>query len=154
MTLFDRIERTMLLPVSRERVWDAVTKPEQLAQWFGVVSALDFRVGGTIQLTWEQEPCPYQGRIEVIEKPQRFAFRWPSYVVSHPNLTFATIPNTLVDIILEEQDEGTLLTLVESGFASLPQPLPAADAYRGDQDGGQEDLNWLYAYHQSEEVVK
>src|SRR5438128_6451579 len=53
MTLSDRIERTMLLPVPRERVWDAVTKLEQLARWFGVVSAMDFRVGGAIQLSWE-----------------------------------------------------------------------------------------------------
>ncbi|GHO94912.1 hypothetical protein KSF_049600 [Reticulibacter mediterranei] len=36
MALSDRIERTMLLPVPRPRVWDAVTKLEQLARRFGV----------------------------------------------------------------------------------------------------------------------
>ena len=103
MTLSDRIERTMLLPVPRERVWDAVTKPEQFARWFGVVSAMDFRVGGAIQFTWENERCPYPGVIEVIEPGQRFAFRWPSYAVSHPKVTFATAPSTLVEITLEER---------------------------------------------------
>ena len=44
MTLSDRIERTILLPVPCERVWDAVTKPEQFARWFGVVSDMDFRI--------------------------------------------------------------------------------------------------------------
>ena len=153
MTLSDRIERTMLLPVPRERVWDAVTKPEQLARWFGVVSDMDFRVGGAIHFTWENEPCPYPGVIEVIEKPQRFAFRWPSYAVSHPRLTFATAPSTLVEITLEERAEGTLLTLVESGFASLPQPVPAEEAYHDNQDGWQECLDGLRAYLQSQEVV-
>src|SRR5260221_14788769 len=66
MTLSDRIERTVLLPVPRGRVWDAVTKPEQFARWFGVVSDMDFRVGGAIQFTWENERCAYPGVIEVI----------------------------------------------------------------------------------------
>src|SRR2546429_5044756 len=65
MTLSDRIERTMVLPAPRQRVWEASTKPEQLAHWFGVVSDMDFRVGGAIHFTWENEPCPYTGRIEV-----------------------------------------------------------------------------------------
>ncbi|GHO77674.1 hypothetical protein KSD_54450 [Ktedonobacter sp. SOSP1-85] len=153
MTLSDRIERTMLLPVPRERVWDAVTKPEQLARWFGVVRDMDFRVGGAIQFIWENEPCPYPGVIEVIEPEQRFAFRWPSYAVSHPRLTFATAPSTLVEITLEERAEGTLLTLVESGFASLPQPVPAKEAYRDNSDGWQECLNGLHVYLQNQEVV-
>ena len=153
MTLSDRIERTILLPVPRERVWDAVTKPERLAHWFGVVSAMDFRVGGAIQITWENERCPYPGVIEVIEEPQRFAFRWPSYAVSHPRLTFATAPSTLVEITLEERAEGTLLTLVESGFASLPQPIPVEETKRSNYDGWQECLNGLRAYLQSPEGV-
>ena len=77
MTLSDRIERTMLLPVPRERVWDAVTKPEQFARWFGVVSAMDFRVGGAIQFTWENEPCPYPGVIEHKAQPGRIEFGEP-----------------------------------------------------------------------------
>ena len=153
MTLTDRIERTMVLPAQRQRVWEAVTKPEQLARWFGVVSGMDFRVGGAIQFTSENTPCPYPGVIEVIEKPQRFVFRWPSYAVGHPNLTFTTVPTTLVEITLEEHAEGTLLTLVESGFASQPQFVPAEELYRGNQDGWQGCLNGLRAYLQSQEVV-
>ena len=150
MTLSDRIERTMVLPVPRERVWDAITKPEQLAHWFGVVSDMDFRVGGAIHFTWENEPCPYPGMIEVIEEPHRFAFRWPTYALSHPKLTFATAPSTLVEMTLEERAEGTQLTLVESGFASLPQTIPAGEAYQDNQQGWPEVLNALQAYLQSQ----
>ena len=153
MTLSDRIERTMLLPVSRERVWNAVTKPEQLAHWFGVISDMDFRVGGAIQFTWDNERCPYPGVIETIEPEQRFSFRWPSYAVSHPNVTFASTPSTLVEITLEEGAEGTLLTLVESGFASLPQPIPVEEADNNNNDGWQECLNGLRDYLQSQEVA-
>ncbi len=91
---------------------------------------MDFRVGGAIQLSWKNKPCPYPGMIEVIEKPQRFAFRWPSYAISHPEITFDIVPSTLVDITLEERADQTLLTLVESGFASQPQPVPAEELSR------------------------
>ncbi len=148
MTLSDRIERTILLPIPRPRVWDAVTKPEQLARWFGVVSAMDFRVGGAIQFTRDNQPCPYPGVIEMIEPKQRFAFRWPSYAIAYPEHPFDTALSTRVEITLEEQAEGTLLTLVESGFASLPEEL-----YHDNQGGWQECLNELRAYLQSQEVM-
>ena len=150
MTLSDRIERTMVLPAPRQRVWEAITKPEQLAHWFGVVSDMDFRVGGAIHFTWKNEPCPYTGQIEVIEEPHRFAFRWPSYAVGHPKVTFATAPSTLVEITLEDRADQTQLTLVESGFASLPQPIPAGEAYQDNQRGWQACLSALHAYLQSQ----
>ena len=56
MTLPERIEQTMLLPVPRQHVWDAVTKPEQFACWFRVMKDMDFRVGSAIQFTWENDP--------------------------------------------------------------------------------------------------
>ncbi|GCE15497.1 SRPBCC domain-containing protein [Tengunoibacter tsumagoiensis] len=153
MTFSDRIERTIHLPIPRERVWEAVTKTEQLARWFGIVSSMDFRVGGAIQFSWENKPCPYLGSIEVIEPIQRFAFRWPSYAVSHPEITFDIVPNTLVEITLAEQAEGTLLTLVESGFASLPKLVPAEQSFHDNSDGWQECLNGLRDFLQSQEVV-
>jgi len=150
MTLPDRIERTQLLPVPRERVWDAITKPEQLAHWFGGVSDMDFRVGGEIHFTWENERSPYPGMIEVIEPPHRFAFRWSSYAIGHPNLGLAPTASTLVEFTLEELAEGTRLTLVESGFASLPQAIPAGEAYRENQHGWQALLSELQAFLQSQ----
>ena len=62
MTLSDRIERTLLLPAPRQRVWEAITKPEQLAHWFGVVSDMDFRVGGAIHLPGKMNLAPTQAR--------------------------------------------------------------------------------------------
>ena len=141
MTLSDRIERTMVLPAPRQRVWEAITKTEQLAHWFGVVSDMDFRVGGAIHFTWNNERSPYTGRIEVIEEPHRFAFRWSSYAIGHPNLGLAPTASTLVEFTLEELAEGTRLTLVESGFASLPQAIPAGEAYQENQHGWQALLN-------------
>src|SRR5215469_3430481 len=97
MTIPDRIERTLVLPVPRERVWDAITKPEHLAHWLGMVSDLDFRVGGAMHFTWEHERSAYPGVIEVIEPLHRFAFRWSSYAIGHPALGLAPTATTLVE---------------------------------------------------------
>jgi uncharacterized protein YndB with AHSA1/START domain len=146
MNIPDRIERTLVVPVSRQRVWDAITKPEHLAHWLGMVREMDFRVGGEIQFTWENERSPYPGTIETIEPLQRFAFRWSSYDIGHPELKLAPGPTTLVTFTLDEVAEGTRLTVVESGFASLPETIPAAQSQQDNQHGWQALLSGLRSY--------
>lgn len=146
MTLPDRIERTLVLPIPRQRVWDAITQPQHLAHWLGMVSAMDFRVGGEIQFTWEDERSPYPGIIEVIEPIERFAFRWSSYAIGNPSFKLANPSTTLVEFTLEALVDGTRLTLVESGFASLLQPVPAGQAYQDNQHGWRELLSRLHTY--------
>ncbi len=148
MTIPDRIERIEVFPVARERVWAALTKPEQLSQWLSMIRDMDFRVGGVINFTWENEISPYPGMIEAIEPPQRFAFRWNSYGIGHPELKLAPTGSTLVEFTLHEVAEGTRLKVVESGFASLPADIPAVQAYQENQSGWQELLSDLRAYLQ------
>ncbi len=150
MTIPDRIERIEVLPVSRERVWEAITKPEQLSQWLSMVRDMDFRVGGEIYFTWNNERSPYPGIIEVIEPSHRFAFRWSSYAIGHPELQLAPTSSTLVEFTLEEIAEGTQLTLVESGFASLPEAIPAVQSYQDNHEGWQVILTGLRTYLQSQ----
>lgn len=145
----DRIERSIVLPASRERVWQAVTQPEQLSQWMmGMVRDIDFRVGGEMRFSWENEPSPYTGTIEAIEEPHRFAYRWFAYGVGHPHELFPAQPLTLVEFILDEVAEGTRLTVVESGFAAMPAIYPAAENYQDNTEGWTMLLNQLLAYLQ------
>lgn len=149
MTILDRIERIEVFPVSRERVWNAITKPEQFSQWFGIVKDMDVRVGGQINFVWDNERSPYPAVIEMIEPLHRFAFRWYSYAIGHPDLKLAPTSSTLVEFTLEEIAEGTRLTLVESGFASLPEAL-AASSLQDNQGGWEAGLNELRSYLQNQ----
>jgi uncharacterized protein YndB with AHSA1/START domain len=115
----DKIERTILLPVPRERVWRAITQPAELSKWFARECDFTLEVGSSMTLTWASGPVAC-GVIEVIEPPQRFAFRW------HAKPTPYTDPltpenSTLVTFTLEEIDSGTQVTVTETGFATLPQ---------------------------------
>jgi uncharacterized protein YndB with AHSA1/START domain len=150
LTILDRIERIEVFPVARQRVWDAITKPEQFSQWFGVVRDMDFRVGGKINFTWEDELSPYPATIEAIEPYRFFAFRWHSYALGHPELQLAPTSGTLVEFTLADIAEGTQLTLIESGFASLTETIQATQAYQDNNGGWQECMTGLRTYLQGQ----
>lgn len=74
----DRIERVLILPVPRERVWAALTEPSEMARWFGTLAEFDLRPGAPARFGWEEHGTE-PGRIETVEPPRRFAFRWRPY---------------------------------------------------------------------------
>src|SRR6476620_1821933 len=72
----DRIEREIRIAASPERVWSALTEAKHLGTWFGDAGAtIDLRPGGEITLTWEKNG-PVRGRVERVEPPTVFSFRW------------------------------------------------------------------------------
>lgn len=150
MPVPDRIELVRVFPVSRERVWAAITQPEQLAKWFvSAVEIEELRVGGPIRFLFEQLGNPV-GIIVALEPLHRFAFRWPAALagadLSRPVMeTF----NTMVEFILEDVAEGTRLTFVHSGFASLPADQ-AEDDYKRNLRGWPQVLPVLEKYLRSE----
>lgn len=121
MTETNEITRTADFPLPPERVWRAITDPEQLSSWFSDHVQMVFQVGQAIVFTWDQYGKA-SGRIELIEPPQRFAFRWRAHNV--PDEEPLTDENsTLVTFTVTPTAGGARLTVVESGFANLPQAL-------------------------------
>lgn len=113
----DRIERDQVLAAPVARVWDYVTRAEHLGRWFADAGAtIDLRPGGAITLTWERGGTQ-RGIVERVDEPHTFAFRWAVYgdEVNPGN-------STLVTFTLTPEGDGTRLTVVETGFASLDVP--------------------------------
>jgi uncharacterized protein YndB with AHSA1/START domain len=53
-------------------------------------------------------------------EPERLlSFRWHPYAID-PKVDYSKEPTTLVAFELKESDGGTLLSVVESGFDSIP----------------------------------
>ena len=70
-----RFERFYPHPV--ERVWRAVTEPEELAHWFPNTVEVDLREGGRMHFTFpDGEMEPMEGRVTELDPPRRFAFLW------------------------------------------------------------------------------
>ncbi|HJV29998.1 MAG TPA: SRPBCC family protein [Gaiellaceae bacterium] len=109
----DRIERTMTLDVPRADVWAAITEPDQISKWFGTDTELELRAGAKGVFRWDTTEVQFV--VEEVDPPRRFSYRW------EPSELQTGGPTTLVEFTLEETSGGTLLTLVETGFAALPE---------------------------------
>ena len=127
----DRIERTVELAHPREAVWAALTTAEGLAAWFGNEAGIDLRPGGTAWMKWTEEGFTADMRVERVEEPSVFGFTWHVYGLPEDDPR-----RTYVEFTLEPAGQGTRLTVVESGFAQLPE-----DAYRTAYDGN--STGWM-----------
>ena len=57
--------------------------------------------------------------VERMEPERLFSYRWHPYAID-PAVDYSSEPTTLVEFQLEEVADGTLLTIVESGFDRIP----------------------------------
>jgi uncharacterized protein YndB with AHSA1/START domain len=110
----DWIEREIMIDASRERVWAVLTEPKHVAGWFGDSAEIDLRPGGKAAFGWTEHGT-HLAVIERVDEPNLFSYRWARGTDSEP----ATGTSTLVEFTLTEVPTGTLLRVVETGFASL-----------------------------------
>ncbi|XVV08634.1 SRPBCC domain-containing protein [Actinoplanes sp. CA-131856] len=139
MAFPDRIERTLDLAQPPERVWAALTTAEGLGTWFGHSAEVDLRVGGLIKLAWTSGDTGTL-TIERLEPPRVFGYTW-----AISGLPEGDPRRTYVEFTLEAAGEGTTLTMVESGFAQLPDDAHKA-AFEGNTGGWASELDELVAY--------
>ena len=143
----DRIEREITIAAPVERVWSVLTEAEHIGGWFADAGAeIDLRPGGALVMHWEEHGTA-RARVEAVEPPRRFAYRWTAHHAREEEPAEGN--STLVEFTLEPEDGATLLRVVESGFAALAttdeqrkgnyddnvdgwkQVLPRIDAYVG-----------------------
>lgn len=132
----DRIEKRTLLRAPRSRVWRALTDAEEFGTWFGVKLAGPFAVGKTIKgkiTIPDYEHVQMEVTVERIDPETLFSYRWHPYAID-PEVDYSKEPATLVEFRLEEAKEGTVLTVVESGFDRIPAGR-RDEAFRMNTDG-------------------
>ena len=118
----DRIEKRILLRAPRSRVWRALTNAEEFGIWFRVKLEGAFAVGQLIRgrITHPgYEHVTMEVTVERMDDEHLFSFRWHPYAID-PKFDYSTEPTTLVEFRLEEEADGTRLTVVESGFDRIP----------------------------------
>jgi len=115
MQIPDRIEREVRIDAPIERVWALITEAEHFGGWFADSGAeIDLRPGGAMTLSWEEHGT-VRARVERVEPPRLFSYRWANAVDVEPREGHST----LVEFSLSAEDAGTRVRVVESGFASL-----------------------------------
>jgi len=113
----DRIETDVLIAAPVDRVWELITQPEHVGRWFGDAGAeIDLRPGGALSLHWHDSETVH-GRIEAVEPPHRFSYRWLLSGDAGAEPTPAN--STLTEFTLAVEGDGTRVAVVESGFDAL-----------------------------------
>jgi uncharacterized protein YndB with AHSA1/START domain len=127
----DTIERETVIDAPVERVWEVLTGLEHLGQWFGDAGAEgEMRPGGIVTLRWSDYGA-HPLRIETMEPPHRFAYRW-----APATRELVDGQMTLVEFTLTPDGDGTRLQVVESGFAGLDLPEDVRERTFGSNTGG------------------
>ncbi len=143
MASYDKIEKQVTLRAPVSRVWHAITDAKEFGRWFGMTLVGPFVEGKTITGSFDGIPdeaaiIEHQRRqglrpskvkfpeknavfctVERIEPERYFSFRWIPYGID-AEADPENEPTTLVEFRLEPVPEGTLLTIVESGFERVP----------------------------------
>jgi uncharacterized protein YndB with AHSA1/START domain len=135
----DRIERTVELAHPPGKVWAALTTAEGLGTWFGNEATIDLRPGGAAWMRWASG-YRVEMRVERVEEPTVFGFTWQIEELPDDDPR-----RTYVEFTLEPDGAGTRLTVVETGFAQLPEDA-YRKAYEGNTEGWASELAELVAY--------
>jgi uncharacterized protein YndB with AHSA1/START domain len=143
METSDRIEKRVTLRAPVARVWRALADSREFGSWFGVKFEGEFAPGKAMKGKFEGS-IDEQGILEFQKKiglrptavkmpgpdvafctidrmePERYmSFRWIPYAID-AEAELEQEATTLVEFRLEAVPEGTLLTIVESGFDRVP----------------------------------
>jgi uncharacterized protein YndB with AHSA1/START domain len=142
----DSIEREVTIQAPPERVWSVITEGEHVGRWFGDAGAeVDLRPGGEMTVRWSDYSA--RARVEAVEPPRRFAWRWFHYSHTDDGGDHTAENSTLVEFTLTPVGGGTRLRVVESGFAALAaeETVRTAD-YEGNVRGWKDELDELVEY--------
>ena len=136
------VRRTITINAPVEKVWAAITEPEHLVKWFPEKAELGSAgVGSTGSFTWADHGT-FPVSIEQIDPLRSITYRWSN--VSEEPLDPAH--STVFTFTLEPSDGATSLTVLETGFDTLPDPTTALESNRG---GWNSELDELVAYLES-----
>jgi uncharacterized protein YndB with AHSA1/START domain len=131
-TVPEQIEHEIVIDAPVERVWAVITEAEHIRQWFAFDGAtIDLRPGGELVMHWKEHGT-YHARIETVEPPHRFAYRWARLAEEQPK----DGNSTLVTFTLSPAGTGTRLQVVERGFRALNIPVDEQAAWAAENVQG------------------
>ncbi|MEO8540581.1 MAG: SRPBCC family protein [bacterium] len=144
-TVTNRIEKEVILKAPLERVWQAVSDSAQFGAWFKARFPEPFAPGRDVQAEFTEPGFvgrTFMVRVEQMEKPRRFSFRWQPHEFG---AAIDTSNSTLVEFQLDEHPDGTRLRVVETGFENVPADQRQA-MLRGNDEGWAEQLGRVANY--------
>ena len=106
------LEREIHVDASPEVVFEVISRPEHIREWWSDDASLDPTPGAVGEVVWGDRVQVAAIVVVDVDPPRRFAFRWTAPDGEPP----AAGNSLLVTFDLEPSATGTRLRLTESGF--------------------------------------
>ena len=133
------IKRSIWINAPRERVWKAVSEPEQIAAWFA--PGTRFKMENNIVSILMGDQYIDVASVEVVDPPRQLTTR------GLPEKVIATT------YLLEEENGGTRFIVIETGLEALPAEEREKHLEQ-DSTGWELALGNLNAYIEGKPLVK
>jgi uncharacterized protein YndB with AHSA1/START domain len=147
----DSIEKEIFIRASKERVYAAITTPEQFVKWFSTGVEGTFEAGERPIIDFG-DYGKFKIYVVAANPYDYFAYRSVDASIHSPQGFYGDVlaePNTLVEFTLEAVEGGTKVHLKESGIASLPAEV-IEQTLKGNSAGWEFMLGRLLGYLENE----
>ncbi len=131
---FGSIEREIHIDASPEVVFEVISRPEHVREWWPEEATFESAPGSDGELVFDHEGSEVHVPMTVldVDPPTRFSFRW-----IHPEGEVATPTNSLlVTFDLVPSGRGTTVRLTETGFREQGWEAAKLEAYYNDHVEG------------------
>ncbi|WP_131742913.1 SRPBCC domain-containing protein [Actinomadura roseirufa] len=112
---YGSIEREIQVDAPPEVVFEVVSSPEHIKEWWSDDADFEASPGGVGELVWGDREHVFPMRVVSAEPPRLFSFRWV-YPDGEFNESAASL---LVTFELIPSGAGTLVRLTETGFREM-----------------------------------
>lgn len=106
------VEREILLPDPASDVWEAITDPGSLGDWFGAALDGELVPGEVARFRWP-DGAERRALVETVAAPRRLAFRW---------LPDEDGSVSRVEIEIDETQDGTRVRVTETKMEAAVSP--------------------------------
>jgi uncharacterized protein YndB with AHSA1/START domain len=134
----DAITRDIVINASPETVYDVVSRPEHIVEWFSDEADFEPVADARGVLIWRDKatnrPTTVELTVVIADRPHRFAFHWIS--PDRLRATPAATDPVLVEFRITAEPNGTRLVVTESGLDAVDWDDAAKAAYAADHGNG------------------
>jgi uncharacterized protein YndB with AHSA1/START domain len=140
---YGTLERHIHIEASPEVVFEVVSRPEHIREWWSDDAHLEPVPGAVGEVVFGDREHVAPITVVDVDPPRRFSFRW----VSPEGVPAAAGNSLLVTFDLEPTADGTLLRLTETGFREKGwETAVLEEAYREHETGWDRFIPQLGAY--------
>lgn len=131
---YGSIERELHIDASPEVVFEVLSRPEHIRDWWNAETDIEAAAGATSQFTWTRDGASTSAPFTVVEvdPPRTFSFRW----IYDDGESARPGNSLLVTFELEPAGEGTTVRFRETGYRERGWEAAVLEAHYNDHRQG------------------